>query len=310
MVAIGRALVARPIVLLLDEPSMGLAPVMVETIYTSSPTPGVAGGCRGRARRAEPRRARRLRPCGGALRRAARFRGSELRTRRLDDRRAYLGNAAPVAPARTMPATEFTNRKEADDHRPDTEFHPRDPEDRTWTETMFLPFNMPEEGIFGNVYVLARPNVGIATSSILSGRDSAPSRTKSTSPTPRCTCPARTRSRSSASPTVSTSAHHRASRPQLSEYPGRMLVRPVVPGTHEPFDPGDPDQNPLLEADRARADPATATNGRMAISRSRATSPVSSSCAAAGIGSTATTEWTTAGGRGSRPAPGRSPGCR
>ncbi|HEY5857788.1 MAG TPA: ABC transporter ATP-binding protein [Aldersonia sp.] len=34
MVAIGRALVARPIVLLLDEPSMGLAPVMVETIYT------------------------------------------------------------------------------------------------------------------------------------------------------------------------------------------------------------------------------------------------------------------------------------
>ncbi|MCZ4590583.1 ABC transporter ATP-binding protein [Rhodococcus opacus] len=33
MVAIGRALMARPVVLLLDEPSMGLAPVMVEVIY-------------------------------------------------------------------------------------------------------------------------------------------------------------------------------------------------------------------------------------------------------------------------------------
>jgi branched-chain amino acid transport system ATP-binding protein len=34
MVAIGRALMCRPEVLLLDEPSMGLAPVMVEVIYT------------------------------------------------------------------------------------------------------------------------------------------------------------------------------------------------------------------------------------------------------------------------------------
>ena len=33
MVAIGRALVAKPSVLLLDEPSMGLAPVMVDVIY-------------------------------------------------------------------------------------------------------------------------------------------------------------------------------------------------------------------------------------------------------------------------------------
>jgi hypothetical protein len=49
----------------------------------------------------------------------------------------------------------------------DTEFHPRDPSIASWTETMFMIFSVPEANILGNVYVLARPNLGIATSSIM-----------------------------------------------------------------------------------------------------------------------------------------------
>ena len=37
MLAIGRALMARPKVLLLDEPSMGLAPVIVQEVFRTIP---------------------------------------------------------------------------------------------------------------------------------------------------------------------------------------------------------------------------------------------------------------------------------
>jgi hypothetical protein len=49
----------------------------------------------------------------------------------------------------------------------DTEFHPRDPSIMNWTETMFMIFSVPEAGILGNVYVLARPNLGVATAAVM-----------------------------------------------------------------------------------------------------------------------------------------------
>lgn len=48
----------------------------------------------------------------------------------------------------------------------DFKFHPRDPADDSWTETVFVIFSVPDEGISGNLYVLARPNLGICHSSI------------------------------------------------------------------------------------------------------------------------------------------------
>jgi hypothetical protein len=49
----------------------------------------------------------------------------------------------------------------------DMQFHPRDPSLTDWTETMFMIFTVPEAGILGNLYVLARPNLGVATSSVM-----------------------------------------------------------------------------------------------------------------------------------------------
>ena len=52
----------------------------------------------------------------------------------------------------------------------DCEFHDRDPDDWTWTETTALIFSVPEAGILGNAYVLARPNLGVALSSVALGQ--------------------------------------------------------------------------------------------------------------------------------------------
>ena len=48
----------------------------------------------------------------------------------------------------------------------DAEFHPREPSNWRWTETTPLIFSVPEAGILGNVYVAARPGLGVALSSV------------------------------------------------------------------------------------------------------------------------------------------------
>lgn len=144
----------------------------------------------------------------------------------------------------------------------DADFHPRDPTDMTWTETTFLPFGVPEEGIFGNVYVLARPNLGVATSSIIvsKGICTQPYQIDFTDPQVHLPCPVSFSNYTLANglcvqSTDGVKGYHLRYQNALGACSFDLRFR----GLHQPFDPQDPNENPLLAA--AAAQPADARVG-------------------------------------------------
>lgn len=131
----------------------------------------------------------------------------------------------------------------------DSEFHPRDPADRTWTETTFLPFFVPDAGIFGNVYVLARPNQGVAISSILisEGFCLQPYEIDFTDPQMHLTCPASFLKYSLENGlTVEVTKAPGDYRFSYENALGACSFELEFRGMHQPFDPHDPAENPLL----------------------------------------------------------------
>ena len=48
----------------------------------------------------------------------------------------------------------------------DSDFHPVPKANWRWAETTPLTFSIPQEGILGNLYIAARPNLGVALSSV------------------------------------------------------------------------------------------------------------------------------------------------
>lgn len=138
----------------------------------------------------------------------------------------------------------------------DSEFHQRDPADLTWTETMFLPFVIPEERIFGNVYVLARPNAGVATSSILIGQGfcADPWEVDFTDPQVHLPCPESFAEFSLPNGLSVTAPTPREYDLIYQNVLGACSFDLSFLALHDPFDPGDPQQNPLLETDRSHDD--------------------------------------------------------
>lgn len=139
----------------------------------------------------------------------------------------------------------------------DADFHDRDPDDRTWTETTFLPFFVPEPGIFGNLYVLARPNLGVVLSSVLvsEGLCLQPYEVDFTDSQMHLPCPPSFSHYTlanglSVQAQDGPKAYHFAYRSALGSCAFDLDFRAI----HQPFDPHDPRENPLL-AQGQTADP-------------------------------------------------------
>ena len=145
----------------------------------------------------------------------------------------------------------------------DSDFHSRDPSDRTWTETTFLPFAVPEEGIFGNAYVLARPNMGVAISSIVvtQGFCRQPYEMDFTDPQMHLPCPESFSKYTlenglSVEATKAPTDYHLTYENALGACSFDLSFR----GLHQPFDPHNPKENPLLTTDTKQAvDPRLGT---------------------------------------------------
>ena len=144
----------------------------------------------------------------------------------------------------------------------DADFHPRDAADRTWTETTFLPFGVPEEGIFGNAYVLARPNMGVCLSSVIVTRGICrqPYEIDFCDPQMHLPCPESFSGYKLLNGLSVRSLN--GARDYKLDYKnelGACAFDLTFKGLHRPFDPNDPNENPLLEASAAK--PADARLG-------------------------------------------------
>ncbi|MCB1476314.1 MAG: hypothetical protein H6883_05700 [Rhodobiaceae bacterium] len=140
----------------------------------------------------------------------------------------------------------------------DTEFHPRDPNDRIWTETTYVAFHVPEANLLGTIYVLARPNAGVAMSSVVVARGMRRRQYEIDfcDPQIHLPCPA---SYSKFDLENGLSLEARSLTDWHFQYEhklGNCSLDLELKALHHPFDPSDPDQTPLAKkADKGKLDP-------------------------------------------------------
>lgn len=130
----------------------------------------------------------------------------------------------------------------------DFSFHPRDPEEMAWTETLFLIFSVPEAGISGNLYTLARPNLGICHSSIEihQGMCLEPWQIHHNDPQMHLPCPADFADFSLANGLKCHVRDERRCHFTYESLDGNCSLDLTFEALCQPFDPHDPADNPLV----------------------------------------------------------------
>lgn len=138
-------------------------------------------------------------------------------------------------------------------HPHDCEFHPVAPSNWRWTETTPLSFSVPEAAILGNLYIAARPNLGVALSSVAVSRgmcfnpyDIDFSDAQMHLPCPKSFLQYELESGLRVTVTKPPRDFHFQYEYKLGGCAFDLRFR----GLHEPFDPDDPAQNPLLRTDK------------------------------------------------------------
>jgi hypothetical protein len=134
----------------------------------------------------------------------------------------------------------------------DSEFHPVKRENWRWTETTPLSFSVPQAGILGNLYIAARPNLGVALSSvgIVQGFRFQPFEVDFSDAQMHLPCPDNfTRYQLESGLSVHVTEPPRNCHFQYEYKLGGCSFDLRFRGLHEPFDAGDPEQNPLLRTE-------------------------------------------------------------
>lgn len=138
----------------------------------------------------------------------------------------------------------------------DAEFHPSDPAEWRWTETTALIFSVPEERILGNVYVAARPNLGVALSAIAIGQGFCrhPFEIDFSDSQMHLPCPPSfVKYELENGLRVDCVNPPREYHFQYEYKLGGCSLDLTFKSLHEPFDAEDPKQNPMLETETGHA---------------------------------------------------------